>query len=638
MIKKILVILFFLSNLTATAQLYKSHDWDKAPVFNDLDKEDTKLASVAIKEKHLIQYHKPVLGELALYDTKHSIILVNTEKGIQKHNRVYIPMYGVQKVIDIKARVLHKDGKIINLNKNNIKELKDVKGYGGFKIFALEGVEKNTQLEYIYTLKKTPNSLGNIMIQKNYKIKNAEVIIRKPFFLSTDVKSYNNFPTLIKKKVPGNKIAYTAIKKNIDAMLEETSSTSNANKMKVVYLIKASNSSISYQWENFSLNIRNNFLKIKPRKYKNLIQDFQKTKTQFDKDSLITEISKFVTENYTIRKNGSPFEELKNIYRNKSATETSILKVYACLFTYYEIPYHIVLTSNRYYNKFDRYFFTNSNLGFAMFYFPENKKYLCPSEEKNNLGFPPSRFCNNDGIFITKSDFYFKKIELPTITYTVLDRKMDVFLTLEENLTAVKGIYSSSGYRAFNSRMAYKYFKKEDLNKFKKMEAASNINDVNFKDFNVKNEDTKLGLNNTPFIINYNYSTDEILEESGANYIFNIGKLIGKQTELYQEEKRVNPIELAYPNQYKYTISIKVPEGYSPKNLDKLNTLSTFDIYGKLAAEFSSTHTYENDVIHITISEKYARTMMEKNYYPNYRDVVNAAYNFSKKVILFEKI
>jgi hypothetical protein len=637
MIKKLLFLLVFLTSLNLTAQLYKSHNWKKVPVFHNLDEENKKLSSIAIKEKHLIQYHKPLIGELALYDTKHSIIRVNTEKGIQKHNRVYIPMYGVVKVIDIKARVIHKDGKIINLNKNNIKELDNVKGYGGFKIFALEGVEKNTQLEYFYTLKKRPSSLGNITIQKNYKIKNAEVIIRKPFFLATEIKSYNNFPSLIKKKVPGNKIAYTAIQKNIDAMVDETSSTSGANKMKVVYLIQAGNSSANYQWKNFSSSIQNNFLKIKPKKHEKLILDFQKVKTQFDKDSLIIEISNFVKENYTIRKNGSSYEDLKSIYNKKSATETAILKVYSCLFNYYEIPYNIVLTSNRYYNKFDRYFFSNSNLGFAMFYFPENEKYVCPSQEKHNLGFPPSRFSNNDGIFITKKSYFFKKIDLPTIEHTVLDRKMDVLLDLEQNLVKVKGIYTISGYRAINSRMAYNYFKKEDLEKFKKMEAASNINDVDFNDFSVKNKDTNLGLNNIPFIINYNYSTEEIVEESGNNFIFNVGKLIGRQTELYQEEKRVNPVELAYPNQYKYTITIKVPADYVPKNLEKLNTLSTFNMYGELAAEFSSKYTYENDIIHIAISEKYVKTNMAVSYYPKYKNVVNAAYNFSKKVILFKK-
>lgn len=637
MMKKIIFLFVLATSLNSTAQLYKSHDWEKVPIFYDLEEENQNLASIAIKEKHLIQYYKPLIGELALYKTEHSIVRVNNEKGIQKHNRVYIPMSGVLKVIDIKARVVHKDGKIINLNKNNIKELKDVKGYGGFKIFAIEGVEKNTQIEYIYTLRKRPSSLGNITIQKKYKIKNAEVIIRKPFFLNTEVKSYNNFPPLIKKKVPGNKVAYTAIEKNIDAMIEETSSTSVANKMKVVYLIQSNSSSTDYQWSNFSLSIRNNFIKIKPKKHKNLIKDFQKVKTKFNKDSLITEISEFVRDNYTINKGGSPFEELKSIYKRKSASETSILKVYSCLFNYYEIPYEVVLTSNRYYNKFDKYFFSNSNLGFVMFYFPENKKYYCPSENKHNLGFPPSRFSNNDGIFVTNKSYYFKKIELPNIEYTVLDRKMNVNLNLEENLTNVKGIYKISGYRAMNSRMAYNYFKKEDLEKFKKMEAASNIEDVTFNEFSVKNKETNLGINNVPFIINYNYSSEELLEESGNNFIFNIGKLIGRQTELFQEEKRVNPVELAYPNEYKYVISIKIPKDYIPKNLDKLNTVSTFKIYNELGAEFSSLYTYENNIINIFISEKYAKTNMAVSYYPKYKEVVNAAYNFSKKVILLEK-
>lgn len=636
--KKILLLLLFI-NVSVSAQLYKSHDWDETPIFHKLSEEDKKLSSVAIKEKHLIQYHQPLIGPLALYDTHHRIVRVNNDKGIKRHNRVYIPMRSVEKIIDIKARVIFPDGRIINLNKKNIKELKDIKGYGRYKIFAIEGVEKNTQLEIIYTLRKNLSTLGTILVQKDYKINNAEVIIRKPFLFVTNVKSYNGFPSLEKKKVPGKKFAYTAIAKNIPAMVDEKQSASDANRMKVVYLTKPALVGIDDEWSNFTYTISSNLIDVRPKKYKKLISDFEKNSPNIkNKDSLIIAVSDYVNKNYTIERGGSIFENIKTIFKQKKGSQIGIIKIYTSLFNYYKVPYKIVLTSNRFYNKFDKDFFTNTNLEIAMLFFPHNKKFLCPSINNHSLGYPPVRYSNNEGVFISSDNYEFGYIPTGDIKYTLIDREIETNLDFDLLSVKVKGTYTTTGYRANNSRMAYQYFIKNNIEEFRDMEAASGINDAEFTQFSVKNHKPKLNINNTPLIIDYEYSSEEYLEEVNGNYIFNVGKLIGNQSELYQEEKRVNPIELSYPNEYKYIIKVHIPNGYTIKNLEKLKDSSSFKINEKLAAQFISNYKIDKNILYITISEKYPLIKINKEYYDLYKDVVNSAFDFSKKIILFEKI
>ena len=154
----------------------------------------------------------------------------------------------------------------------------------------------------------------------------------------------------------------------------------------------------------------------------------------------------------------------------------------------------------------------------------------------------------------------------------------------------------------------------------------------------MENDNLKLGLNNTPFEIAYSYDTEEILEEVGNNYILSIGKIIGTQNELYQEEKRVNHIELSYPNQYRYTITVKIPKEYRVKNIQTLNYSTSFKTSsGEIGALFSSNYILTDNIITIKITEQYNKANLNISYYQKYKDVINAAYDFTKKVILFEK-
>lgn len=644
---KITFLLSILFSQTLTAQLYKHHDWDKNPTFFELSAEDAKLSSIALKEKNLIQYYfKSLVGnKVKLYQTTHSIIRVNNEKGINRHNKVYIPTRNVVKVIDIKARVITKDGKIKILNKNNIKELKNVKDYGNFKIFAFEGLTKDSQLEYIYTVEKKITSIGSVILQKDYKVKESEVIIRGTSGYRIKHKSYNGFVKLKKESVDGNKTAYKGITYDIPAMIEEKSSASIANRMKVTYIAKSNSVFVEDDvlWNKLTYNIRGRFVNLYPSRYKKLIKDYQRFSNEHElqtDEQKINSVCDYIHKNYhIIRDKPTEFEDLKSAIRDKQVSEFGVVKIYTLLINHYKIPFEVLLTSNRYRHKFDRSFFSNLNLNELFFYFPNEKKFIDPTSVLSYLGYPSKNVIGNKGIFIGKANDYVAEIVIPDENYTITNRKYNITVEpLKEN-AKVSCNESLTGYKASNNRGAYRYFKKKDINEYINNTVGSEISDVEVHSFEVENEKLINMTKNIPFVLNYNYEAESLVESIGSDFLLNIGKVIGKQVELYQEVKRVNPVEISYLNKYTYEFVITIPTGYKPINLDSFvisNVLN--DEKNETVCRFVSKYTIEEDKIIINVIESYNQLIIDKNFYEPYRNVINTAYDFSKKSILFERI
>ncbi len=638
--KYIIIALLFIT-FSTSAQLYKKHDWEEKPTFVKLEEDEKNAASFAIKEKYLIQYFKPVIGNFRLFETKHSIIRVVDEKGISRHNRVYIPTRNVVNVIDIKARVILEDGTVKLLNRNNIKELKNVENYGSYKIFAIEGLEKNSQLEVIYTLEKSFRSLGFVIVQKDYKVKNAEVIIRKPRVLQSRMKTYNGFPKMSLKTVEGNKEAYTANIKNIKAMIDEASAAPDANRMKVSYQVAPKFMSNGELWSNFVSNINYNFTSIKVNKYRKLTQDFDKYTKNMPKTSdseIINSICDYVNSNFNIiRERNDDLDNLQTAIKKKQASEYGILKVYSCLLSYSNIKFQIVFSCDRFNHKFDNSFFSNLNLQDVLFYFPDEKKFIEPHYVNTRLGFAPFELISNEAIFIGKSSLDYKEIPVPDSQKTIIKRDFDLKLDFDLLETEVNCNHEISGYRASNVRGAYKYLRNRDLNEFKNFTSVSGIEDANIKSFEVENEDFSLNTKNTPFKLKYTYTTEILIDEAGDDLMLNFGKIIGPQNEFYQEIERVNPIELNYLMKYYYTIKIEIPEGYSPKNIEDININEVLKIGDEVACKFVSKSSIQDNTIVIDVIEAYNKLKMDVDHYNGYKDVVNAAFDFSKISIIFEK-
>ncbi len=642
MIKRIIFILFIATTNTF-AQHYKTYDWKENPKLHDLTSAELKLASVGILEKYIVEYQQSMFSQnLNSYETTHTITRVNNEKGISKHNTVYVPMRNVKKVIDIKARTINADGKITLLNKDNIKEVNNVEKYGDFKIFAIEGVEKNSEIEVLYTVEKEYDMHGTETLQSNYFIKKAQFL-----FITGDlnarVKAYRTETAFETITVEG-KLAKLLTLKDLPAMIEEEYATPNANKIAVVYQCFPKDQNITQEmfWNNVVTNVGSRFF---PEEESSLIKsdidnliDEGLDKTTFEKASLI---DNFIKSNFTIVKNNNAeLTDLEYILKNRTSSDYGIMKVYTHFLKALDIEFEIVITANRFTYKFDPDFFTPNMLRDFLIYLPTEEKYIAPDRIEYRVGEAPFQILGNYGLFITESfEYYFSEIIQSDPNYSRIVRNTNITFDTEMEKVTLKQYQEHTGHWAVTSKAILNLSTEQGIKEYEDYLTSSGIEDKVVKSLETENIDMNSLEYNLPFIIKSTIISESLLEEAGESYIFQIGKVIGTQSELYQEIERVNPIEMQYPNQYDYDIKIHIPEGYTAEGLEVLNIYKSFkSVTGEKICKFESSYKLEGNTIVITIQEFYKSNEYNVNSYNEFRSVINAASDFNKTSILFKAV
>ena len=235
MIKKIAFIALLIITTSGFSQHHLTYDWEKKPKLHKLTDSEEQESSIALLKKVILEFDSEEDStEPKLYETKHTIIRVNDDKGIAQHNTVYIPMYDVKRLIDVKARTISPTGKVVLLNKDNIKDVSNVEEYGDFKIFAIEGAESNSEIEVLYTVEREFDIYGSETIQADYKIKEAQFLFITGK-LQSNVKAYRTLETFEAVKIDGTKGQVLTIK-DIPAMVDEEYATPKANNLSLIHI------------------------------------------------------------------------------------------------------------------------------------------------------------------------------------------------------------------------------------------------------------------------------------------------------------------------------------------------------------------------------------------------------------------
>lgn len=641
MIKNILFVLL-LASTNCFSQYYKSYDWSEKPVMHKITSDEEKEHSIGILKKSIVEYTTAALSsDLNQYETTHTIIRVNDEKGIGQHNRVYIPMYSVKNLIDVKARTINSMGKVTLLNKDNIKEVNNVEEYGDFKIFAIEGVEKNSEIEVLYTVEKEADLFGSETLQSDYPIKTVQFLFITGE-LNSEVKAYRTASKFESVTVDGKASKLLDIR-NMPAMIEEEYATPNANKIAVVYQCfpKGQNITQDMFWTNVVNNVGG---KIIPEKINSKAQEdidnIVKDKKDLSNYEKIVLVDNFIKTNFTVVKNNNAeLSDIDYVLKNRSASDFGILKVYANYFKGLGIPYELVITSNRFTYKFDPDFFIPNMLRDFLIYLPEEEKYVSPDRIEYRVGEAPFNMLGSYGLFIKENyEYYFSKIIQSDPDYSTIKRKVDISFNDDFESATLKQHQEQTGHWSVTSRAILNLSTDQGIKEYKDYLTGSGIEDKVVESYEAQNTEMNQMEYNVPFITNSTISSESIIEDAGDSYLFQIGKVIGTQSELYQETKRINPIEMTYPNQYDYTITVHIPEGYEVEGLNSLNIDKSYksDSTGEKICKFESSYKLEDDKLIVTIQEFYKSNEYALNRYEEFRTVINAASDFNKASILFK--
>jgi hypothetical protein len=647
----VIIILLSIQYLYGQAAHIETEKWAEKPAIHSVDGRYSKESAVIIFDKRRVEFIDEAKEEVAEYYTLHKIIHINDDRGIEEFNKIYLGVSETSDIADVRARTILPGGKIIELDKNNIKDLKQENG-NVYKIFAMEGLEKGCEIEYYYTFKKQGSFFGREVVQGNFPILETIFQVIGPERLRFEIKPYNFSVAATDTVINSKRVAQCSFTET-SGVEDEKYASYDANlkriEFKLSYNDAAHKGERLFTWNELARRIYGIYTYYTDKEYKH-VSDIVKENGWDNIDGEALRI--IAVENY-VKKHISYDEELKSengnklesILVNKVAGTTGIMRLYDAIFKNLGINYQFVLTGDR--NKFiiDRQFENWSNCDNPLFYFPTENKFLAPT--RSDFRYPwifPSwgetngLFCKHTSLGnLTTAIAEIRPIVLENYnkTYDNIDSRIELNSTLDSANVDARQTYT--GYIAVNYRDAFNYSNEEQKRRIVKDLAKMVSNSENMVFSEISNPEFESGNSNLPLMLHTKTKSSELIETAGNKLLVKIGLAIGPQVEMYQEKPRQEPIYIEYGHIEERKIDFIIPQGYTINNLNDLKIEQTFKDNGDLTMGFVSNYEVKGNILSIHIMEEYRNTFYPLSQFDQFRKIINASSDFNKVVLVLEK-
>ena len=642
-LKNLILFLFITCNSIAqTAPFYESYNWETNPSYQIIGSDNDM---VAIKDKVVTEFYFEDQN-LTEYYLEHKILWLNSDDRIEEYNKIYLPFSNNASLQVSKARVIKKTGEVIELDESKILSAENEESGRKYNYFALEGIEKGSIVEYYYVVKRRPKYQGaRVDIQNDYNKQTVEFDLYAPANLLFTFKSFNLTSTVTKDETSSEKMHWQLAVKDVVGVDKEEQSPYRAALGFVMYKLHQNtyNNSIITSYNEVAQNLFAFYYPVYNEEETKLIHKFAKNiKIEEDEseENKARIVDLYIKENIYISENDSEnLKKLTNVLDTKTANETGIVKLYVALFQKFNITHEMVLTSNRLKLKFDKEFEATNFLQEFLFYFPASKKYLSPSKFGTRFGFPPPYFMDNYGLFVTGYDIDGKRKAFSEVKYIegipASSSKDEMFIEVHFNKEDFTKYTISlerklHGYYAMNIQPFMNLIQPNRKNEVIDESFAQNTDkDAKVLKRELINEDPSL-FGVKPFVVKFDISSEYFVEKAGNKYLFKLGDIIGPQMEMYQEKKRILPLEAEFNRSYYRTIKINIPEGYQISNLEDIKIKNSYATKDKELFIFDSYYTLEGNVLTVTADEHYRESIVAQEIYDAYRTVINSAADFNK--------
>ena len=640
--KKILFsIILIITFLNSFSQSYKIIDWDDKTV--NLKSSDDDLQGIF--SNHYVEYYKSKFSEdVYVYETHHMKTKINKITD-ESNNEILIPKINVSEIIDIKSKVINNDS-IKTYGFNQMKEMINTStSTENYNYYKIPGINEQDIVEIIYTVKKDFNFNGNKIIEESYPILSSKFILIENDFKS-NIKIYNSYSSSVIDTLFDGKKSKLINFKNLDATSDEQYSTPIANKIKVAYQCYENRDDISQTeyWNNLVQNVRELFFPISINPIADELFNELKSKKisiPFNEISVANAIDEYVKDNFTISNDeNSKLNDIEYILKNKISNDFSIIQVYSNLLKAAKIDYEVAISCNRYFLKFDPELFDPNQLREFIIYLPNSEKYISPNRIEYRVSEAPDDLIGNYGVFIDSNlDYYFSQITPSDESFSQIKKKIEVFIPKNLKKLKIKENRSFSGYWAIMNRNYVSFSENEETDFLVDYFTISGLNNKKVTNYAIDNFEISDNANNTPLTIKSTISTNDLVEQKNGLIYLNIGKVIGLQSNLFNADKRINEIEINFPNSYEYLIEVNIPKGYRIYDISELNKLKEYiSVDGNISAKFNSSVSQSQDKLYINVNELYKELKYEKSRYQEFRQVINAAASFYESSIVLEKI
>ena len=644
-----IIFCLFFSHLLASAQIAPSkYTWENKPAYATVSEEFTSEDRVGLYSFERYEYFHNEKGNLFVFQTIHKKFRALTDKAVNQLNTLSIEIGNGVELIDIKARTINEDGKIVDFDKSSIKEVTDDKSRDKYKIFAIDGIELVNDIEYIMVKKIPSDYFGRSYFQYSYPILEAKWELSSPSTLIYDTKAYNASIKL-DNKLGKERNVYTADMRNIPALKEEKFAYFNPRRARVEYRLDVNKGKGEFPiltWDHVAQRIYENNYLLNDKDQEVL----DKMKAEIDLSSSDVEtkvecIENYLKKNILIQKFHVPdFTKLEFVAKNKISSEKGIVKIYANLFKQLGIQHNIVLGSERNVFQLDKDFSSWDYLRKYLIYLPEINKYIAPANLEYRLGcFPPTLGATN-GLFIDlvqvgnfeSAVAHIKEIKASAYreNYDHMFIKMD--LNLDEGQTHIITERCFHGLSGGFFKQIYNMEDEKTKSELLKNIMATKLGKPEYKEMTTLEKSEHKGAENADFIIYADVLSDDFMEQAGNKILVNIGESIGPQSEMYQKEERIADIENELNRWYVRNIHFTIPEDYSISNPNVADMNVVHEIDGETLFKFVSKHRIEGNQYIVEIDEFYNEIYTDKKHFEAFRKVVNAAADFNKVVLILE--
>ena len=641
--KKFLVlkILLIVSYFNTYSQSYLNIDWDSDKTISFPSESDL----YGIFNNHYVEYFKSKFTEeVYVYETRHTKTKINKINN-PLDNEIIISKINVSEIVDVRAKIINKDT-IISYSFDEMKKMINSddsdENYNNYK---LPNLNEEDIVEIMYTVKKDFNFNGNKIIEESFPILLSKFILIENNFKS-NIKIYNSNNSFVSEIIFDGKKSKQIIFNNLNATANEQYSTPIANKIKVSYQCYENRDDVSQieYWGNLAQNVSELFFPKKVnKKAKEILKEIKYgyVKIPWDELKMANAIDEYIKTNFIISDEDDPkLNDIEYILSNKISNDFSIIQVYSSLFKEANIEYEVAISCNRYFLKFDPELFDSNQLREFLIYLPNQEKYISPNRIEYRVSEAPENLLGNYGIFIDNDlDYYFSEITLFDRDFSQIKKNIKVNIPRNLNKIKIDEIRSFSGYWAIANRNYIYLSESEKTDFLVDFFTINGLDNKKVMKYNIKNFDISHNTFNTPLEITSTISTSDLIEEKEGLTYLKIGKVIGLQSNLFEEKQRINPIEINFPNSYDYNIKVNIPRGYKIVDYSELNKSKEYiSVDGNSTAKFLSKATVNGNILNINIKEYYKELRYNKKRYQEFREVINAAAKFYESSLLLEKI
>ncbi|HVS97411.1 MAG TPA: DUF3857 domain-containing protein [Puia sp.] len=650
--KKLQLPLALLLFLSVRSQNIVREDWAAKPVVHQPDARYSKESAIILLDKRRIEFVDLPKDQIGEYRTIHRIVKVMDDNGIESFNKIYLGFDDSADIVDMRARTILPDGTVREIRRADMKDVKEEDG-SKYKIFAMEGLEKGAEVEYLYTLRHDPDFFGRETLQGKFPITDAQVEILCPERLVFQMKGYN-CTIAVRDTDSNNEHIFSTRLADIPGADEEKYAAYNVNLQRIEYRLSyntaGGNEHVRLNtWNLLAQRIHDGYETFTEKdlnRVGDLIRSNGWDKLTDDKEKIVA-VENFLKKNITTREDIDMQNagNLEWIIRNRIATHRGVIRLYTAIFQRLGVEHEIVLTCDRSERIIDKSFENWNNASDIVLYFPTTKKFLAPTLLQMRYPWIDPYWGATDGLYCQTTTIGNYTTALAIVKPVPLEDYAQTYSKIDASLRFDKGMdtllvdlkQSFGGYDASGYRAAFTLGTPDQQHELLKEMVRSSTNSERIVSSDIENANFDTYSDNKPLVVQTTVKSEGLLENAGNKLLVKIGEVIGKQVEMYQEKARQFPVQVAYPQVEERFIRFTIPDGYSIGNPGDLVIRHEYKEGNDVTMGFASEYKLDGNTLTIHILEQYRKTFYPLSQYEDFQKVINAAADFSKVTLVLEK-